>query len=362
MIRALVVKKRFPFIITLFLTFIVSQNAYSGQKKGYVLEMKEVREAEINAAESSGSVTGLSITAKKFPLKKKLIENKEVEVAVIKGTYKQEKWNLVCEANDEPSEVVLDKKGNFTLEIEVEEDETTKVEFLAVGPTGETQKQIFGVFTPEIKGKTSSIAQAQSKRAIKILEFLPPEVYLDGTSAIGYTSGTVPAGADSPFLLQYTSGFTAAYFVYNRAIATGFTTDFRIINQHSDVDTKVGNRRAFRFMFFAPTIIADIKQWVPEIRVLTKFDLQFLGNFSLRNTTTAGASRTFTGPFGIRFTALYPVTELSFLKYSFLERVLAGIHFETVTYSKESLSTTGEATLATKQTFTQFGLTAIFQF
>jgi len=55
--------------------------------------------------------------------------------------------------------------------------------------------------------------------------------------------------------------------------------DFRFINQYSDVDPIIGNKRGYRWNTVAPEI--GVKYW----RLLLKGNFQFLGSYNILNKT-----------------------------------------------------------------------------
>ncbi len=169
----------------------------------------------------------------------------------------------------------------------------------------------------------------------KPVQALP--LYMDVNLFSGYTK--VSGLTSSPKLGQFGGGFSLGYF-WTDWFFTGISSDYRLINQYSDVDDTIGNYRAKRWNLVSPTL--GIKYWI----LVFKADFQFLGNYTFLNTTSTGSTFSLKSPIGGRASLSAPIWENFYL----------GIYYELLSFGKTNDSISGVTTLDPKRKFTQFGL------
>jgi hypothetical protein len=168
------------------------------------------------------------------------------------------------------------------------------------------------------------------------------EVYLDVSGFSGYTVTTVPTGSVKPTLFAGGGGATLGWSL--GWLAVGASSDFRSINQTSEIAAEVGNRRGTRWNIVSPTLILRAGNFS------LKGDVQLLGDYKLSNQALDGAKLSYRSPSGFR----------GGLIYAFSPVVGFGAFYEKVSFGKLSASTTGETTLANKLSVWQAGMSAIF--
>lgn len=171
------------------------------------------------------------------------------------------------------------------------------------------------------------------------------KLYLDAGLSAGYTRSSVPTSFSSPTLISFGAGATGAWRV-GSSWAFGVTTDFRLINQYSTVDSNLGNRRGTRWNIVSPTAVYFCHDWI------FKGDVQFLGKYRLSESTAGGDTVSFTKPLGARITAMKPIWD----------KIHGGLMFEYLVFSKQSIENVSETELTNKLKMWQIGLVANYVF
>lgn len=154
----------------------------------------------------------------------------------------------------------------------------------------------------------------------------------------GYTGTTVSAGATAPTLLQAGAGATLGLnfsdFIF------GLSSDYRFINQYSTPTSDVGNRHGTRWNIASPTLGVMLGSF------LLKADFQFLGNYNLGALASDGGTISCTNPMGYRVV----------LAYDFFSPVYIGAFYESVSFSNQNDSVSGNTTLSPTLQLWQAGL------
>lgn len=154
----------------------------------------------------------------------------------------------------------------------------------------------------------------------------------------GYSGTSVGATQKAPTLLQFGLGTALGYEVA-QGVNLCLGTDIRTVNQYSEVTEGVGNRRGYRWNSLFPLLAFRLGQ------AFLKADAQFFGSYQLRNLTADGQELKYESPLGARVGVYAPI----------FEDLFGGFYFEYLTFSKQSLSASGEATLDPKLTLWQAG-------
>ncbi len=162
-------------------------------------------------------------------------------------------------------------------------------------------------------------------------------LYLDLSATGSYSK--VSGITNPPTLGQFGLGITAAYN-WTSSIFIGVSSDYRLINQYSDLDVAVGNYRGSRWNMASPTLGFQFGSFV------TKIDLQILGNYELANATATGSKIAFKGPIGGRISISYP----------FQGSIYLGAFYETLSFKTLNDSASGDSALSQKLTLWQSGI------
>ncbi len=186
--------------------------------------------------------------------------------------------------------------------------------------------------------------------------------YLDASLFAGYSKISYSDSYEAPTLGQGGGSITAGYWLrdyINFDLFVGATTDFRFINQYSDVDPIIGNKRGYRWNTVAPEI--GVKYW----RLLLKGNFQFLGSYNILNKTDEDITIKYKSPLGGKLTALYPLAaEIS--PWKFLNNIHLGVHVEYLAFSDLETSydnvVSGTTELPSAQKIWQAGISATYVF
>lgn len=194
---------------------------------------------------------------------------------------------------------------------------------------------------------------AESKKKNKFLDYF----YFDGSLFEGpvFLSRT-PQGGKRPFLLQTGLGVTVGGKW--KGFIAGLCSDYRFINQFSEVTPSTGNMRGTRWNSFSPMLGYKFK------KLIIKGDfqwgaLQFVGgSYVLSQQTTTLIDVKYTLSWGARFNAM---TNLFFRNYAISSFDLAHLHWggfvEYARFNEQVLSNVPVNTkLSTPLTMWQVGL------
>lgn len=162
--------------------------------------------------------------------------------------------------------------------------------------------------------------------------------HVDINASAGYSGLSGESVSESPTLLQWSGGITAAPIFYD-TVFVGLTSDFRYIGQYSDVVEQDGNFRGTRWNIASPTL------GIKYSGFLLKFDYQVLGDYDLSENTFEGATFSFTEPKGFRGQVLYNVWEQLHL----------GVQYETLKFERFRDSERGEGEVSPALSLWQAG-------
>lgn len=160
----------------------------------------------------------------------------------------------------------------------------------------------------------------------------------DLSVAGGYTKPSVAAG-ESPIVSQLGLSLGLSYPLYSW-ISLGVQGQYRMVNQHSQVDANVGNYRGTFTSYVSPTLALAVGD------LMLQFDYLFMGDYKLANARSSGAEVTYTKPSGYRAS----------LGYQYSKGFFLGAFYEALQFGSAKDSLAGEGELLQKQQFNQYGI------
>ncbi len=189
---------------------------------------------------------------------------------------------------------------------------------------------------------SKSITKAPDKKSDKtIIQNLTGlnNLHVEATGFAGYTGTSVTNDDyEKPTLAQGGGGITAGWWFNKLALdmdlLVGVTSDYRFINQYSDVTANVGNRRGHRWNIASLTL--GTKLPILQNKIIVKGDFQYFGDYVLENTTAQGATLKYKKPMGGRLVGMYPI-ELPIIGTTYF-----GAHFEYLWFSNLEVTSTAE--------------------
>jgi hypothetical protein len=185
------------------------------------------------------------------------------------------------------------------------------------------------------------------------------KVYGDVGFLGGYSQVEAFTGMMAPLLLQYGGGLTLGIQMKERWIL-GVATDYRITQQYSDVERKVGNFAGSRWNMAAPVIGMRLGNFI------FKAEPEFLGDYKLSHPTRAKETVTYKSPLGGKFTILLPplfyVVAMSEQDSKPKGPITIGLYGEYLMFRKQVSSSLGEMRPTPSAKFMQAGLTLGYVF
>ncbi len=166
--------------------------------------------------------------------------------------------------------------------------------------------------------------------------------YADFSAGTGFVSDSTTsdlAVEDKPSLFQHSIGASFGLRL-TKNIFAGVTTDFRWINQTSDVKEGIGNRSGSRFNYASLLLGLDVSP------IIFKLDIQFVGDYIYKKRTVYGEEVKYTAHNGVRLSALYKIWG----------RMHGGVWFETMLFSKEEIGEAPARELDPKRELETIGL------
>jgi hypothetical protein len=169
--------------------------------------------------------------------------------------------------------------------------------------------------------------------------------YFAGQGAFEYSSTTAAAGASTPTIFTEGIGLTADYRLSDIWLV-GLSTDFVFINQTTDPGTTGANFSGTRWNIISPTFGAQLNKH------LLLLDVEFLGNWTLKNAAANSGTAQYQNPIGFRLRYSHPL--------GFINNVSLGAQFEYLSFSTINNSITGSASLTTNQTLAELGAILVY--
>lgn len=170
-------------------------------------------------------------------------------------------------------------------------------------------------------------------------------LYGDVNLHAGYSSTSVPSGSSTPTLIQLGGGGTLAY-KFGDVFFLGVSSDYSFINQYSDVDTSVGNRRGTHWAMIMPSVGANFSGFT------IKGNFEFWGNYYLYSPDVNGASIIYNKPIGFSIQGLIPIVGMLNL----------GAMFQWVRFGSQYSSISGDQAASNPFVLWQAGLMAALVF
>ena len=161
---------------------------------------------------------------------------------------------------------------------------------------------------------------------------VPEKLYLDSSLSVAYSQTNTIDSSDEPKLGQYAVGPSAGWRLWKK-FSFGLSSDYRFINQYSEVNRTSGNRRGTRWNIVSPTF------FLLTFPYIFKLDAQFLGNHKFSNPGVGGQDRQLTSPFGLRLQGLYSFSDKSTSGQlsDFLKHFQTGLSLEYISFDKQKL-------------------------
>jgi len=168
-------------------------------------------------------------------------------------------------------------------------------------------------------------------------------ILFDVTALLGYGSIKTSTDAASPTIGSFTLGVALGVNIKRFSVGLGY--DYRILTQHSDVDTTVGNRRG--------NFTSPLSFFVRLNFEKVKFGFMLInsGQYDLMNATIDGKKVTYLKPSGFRFT----------VNFKNFKKVSPGLFYESVDFSEKSVD--GVSSVMTdKLNYGNYGLGVRYEF
>jgi hypothetical protein len=170
-------------------------------------------------------------------------------------------------------------------------------------------------------------------------------LHLELQGFAGYGNGVLGSETSSPSLGQFGAAATVGWMPFNETIGIGATSSFRFVNQYSDVDLVIGNRRGKLFVPIAPTLLISLGSW------LIAGDYYLMGDYEQSVVGLTGSLTSYLNMKGFRARVAYSVT----MNWMF------GLYYERLSSDQQQVGTV-TTTLTESFVLTQYGATLSYRF
>lgn len=161
----------------------------------------------------------------------------------------------------------------------------------------------------------------------------------------GYGNGVLGSETSSPSLGQFGAAATLGWMPFNETVGIGATASYRWVNQYSDVDLTIGNRRGRLFVPVAPTLLIHLGSW------LIAGDYYLMGDYEQSVEGPTGSLTSYLKMTGFRARVAYSVT----MQWMF------GLYYERLSSDQQQVGTV-TTTLTDSFVLTQYGATLSYLF
>ncbi len=170
-------------------------------------------------------------------------------------------------------------------------------------------------------------------------------LHLELQGFAGYGNGVLGSETSSPSLGQFGAAATVGWMPFNETVGIGATSSFRFVNQYSDVDLVIGNRRGKLFVPIAPTLLISLGSW------LIAGDYYLMGDYEQSVVGLTGSLTSYLSMKGFRARVAYSVT----MNWMF------GLYYERLSSDQQQVGTV-TTTLTESFVLTQYGATLSYLF
>jgi hypothetical protein len=170
-------------------------------------------------------------------------------------------------------------------------------------------------------------------------------LHLELQGFAGYGNGVLGSETSSPSLGQFGGAVTLGWMPFNETVGIGATSSYRWVNQYSDVDLTIGNRRGRLFVPIAPTLLIRLGSW------LIAGDYYLMGDYEQTVAGATGSLTSYLKMTGFRARVAYSVT----MQWMF------GLYYERLASDQQQVGTV-TTTLTNSFVLTQYGATLSYLF